>query len=70
MENNNIDIINEKSYDYGSYLKRTNDFLETQVIALNIDKNKKPGFDKGSHSPAFKNYNIINNQNALNYIHI
>ena len=70
MENNYIDIVTEKSYDYENDLRRTNDFLEIWVIALYIDKNKKPGFDKGSHSHVFKNYNISNNQNALNYIYI
>ena len=60
----------ERFYDYGNGLRRTSGFLETWVIALCIDNSKVPRVDKGSNSHMIKKYNIRNDPEALNYIHI
>ena len=60
----------ERFYDYGNGLRRTSGFLETWVIALCFDNSKIPREDKGSNSHMIKKYNISNDPEALNYIHI
>ena len=60
----------ERFYDYGNGLRRTSGFLETWVIALCFDNSKNPREDKGSNSHMIKKYNISNDPEALNYIHI
>jgi len=71
MENSMIcERVTGKSFNYGSSLRMRNDFIETWVIALCIDKSKNPGSDKGAKSYFGKKYNISDDIQNMNYVTI
>ena len=71
MENGMIcERVTGKCFNYGSSLRNRNDFIETWVIALCIDKSKNPGSDKGAKSYFGKKYNISDDIQNMNYVTI
>ena len=71
MENNLTgDKVTSKCFNYGSSLRMKNDFMETWVIALCIDKSKNPGYDKGAKSYVAKEYNFEHKIEHMDYVKI
>ena len=71
MENSMICArVTGKCFNYGSSLRMRNDFIETWVIALCIDKSKNPESDKGAQSYFGKKYNISDDIQNMNYVTI
>lgn len=58
METKYYDGLTEKLFYYGAGLRRANNYTETWVIALYIDRSKNPLIDKGASSHMVKKYNI------------
>lgn len=71
MEKRSIsDSLTEKCFDYGAGLRLRNNSRETWVIALCLDKSKKPYCDKGSNSFVVKKLNQNDMINPKNYVKI
>ena len=71
MEKRNLSqSITEKCFDYGTMLRNGNNYKETWVIALCIDKTKKPQLDKGSKTYISRQLNINNFADTMNYVKI
>ena len=71
MEKKKItDSMTEKFFNYGTGLRNRNDFKETWVIALFLDKTRNPGYDKGSNSYVIKVQNYDKTLLKKNYIKI
>ena len=71
MENNLTgERVTSKCFNYGSSLRMKNDFMETWVIALCIDKSKSPTYDKGSKCYVAKEYNFSHNVDKKDYVKI
>ena len=70
MEKNFSYSLTEKFYDYGNGLRRANEFMETWVIALCMDKSKKPITDKSSQSYIIQKDRKTDIKKTLDYLHI
>jgi len=67
-----VDKYTQKFFNYATGLRNQNDFKETWVIALGVNRSKKPQKEYSSKSGITKKYKFDNYENAndLNYVKI